>query len=125
MKTFVMAALIFAPLVGFAATLCQGVAHNHSFTVAQKGGDVEVSLDNVGLVKHSDLKDSQEGSLKISGRTLTQIVVENMTVDDFLQKKTLSRRVALAMIAGRTEYEGDEDLWQSFASSLYSSLKCQ
>jgi len=125
MKAIVLAAMAFFPLMSSAATLCQGAAHNHRFTVIQKGADVEVSLDNENLVKYSDLKDSQEGSLKISGRTLTQIVVENTNVDDFLKKQALSRRVVLAIIAGRAEYEEDQDLWQSYAGSLLSSLKCQ
>ena len=115
----------FAPLMSSAATHCQGVSNKHSFTVSQKQNDVEVTLGDETPVKYSDLQDANEGTLKISGRTLTSVIVEKTTVDAFLNKKTLGRRLAVSMIAGRAEYEGDEDLWYSYASDLYASLKCQ
>lgn len=116
---------IFSPIISSAATRCQGLAHDHSFVVSQDGPDVEVSLDNTKLVKYDSLKNSKEGTLKISGKTLTYVRVANITVDDFLNKKALRYRLTLGMIAGRDEYEGDEDIWGNYADELISSLKCQ
>lgn len=113
-----------SPLASPAATFCQGVSSNHIFTVAQKSADVEVTLDDERLIKYSEMKDSKEGTLKISGRNLTYVLVENTTVDEFLKKRGLNRRLAVSMIAGRAEYDGDQDLWYSYADNFYSSLKC-
>ena len=116
---------VFTPFMSSATTHCQGVSYKHSFTVSQKQNDVEVTLADEKPVKYSDLQDPQEGTLKISGHTITSIIVENTTVDEFLKKKASSRRLAVSMIAGRAEYDGDQDMWYSYASDLYASLKCQ
>lgn len=116
---------IFAPAMSFAATFCQGVSYKHTFTVAQKQNDVEVTLDDEKLIKYSDLKHTNEGTLKISGRNVTTVVVSNITVDDFLAKKALNRQLAVSMMAGRPEYEGEEDMWFAYAGDLYAALKCQ
>lgn len=120
----VVLSAIFAPIISSAGTRCQGLAHDHSFTVSQDGPDVEVSLENSKLVKYDSLKDSKEGTLKISGKNLTYVRVAKSTVDEFLSKKALRQRLVLGMIAGRDEYEGDEDIWGSYADELLSSLKC-
>lgn len=123
--SLIMAMTAFAPFASFAATLCQGVSYNHSFTISQKLKNVEVVLDNEKLVKYSDMNNPNEGTLKISGRTATTVVVENITVDDFMAKKALNRQLAVSMFAGRSEYEGEEDMWYAYAGDLYASLKCQ
>jgi hypothetical protein len=120
-----VATAAFGPLMSFAATHCQGISYKHSFTVSQKQNDVEVTLDDEKPVRYSDLQDPREGSLKLSGHTLTSVTIANTTVDEFLKKKSLARNLAVSMIAGRAEYDGDQDLWYSFASDLYASLKCQ
>lgn len=123
--SLLVAMATFAPFMSSAATHCQGVAYRHSFTISQKQNDVEVTLDDEKPVKYSDIQDPNEGTLKISGRTLTSVTVENTTVDAFLKKKALGRQLAVSMIAGRAEYDGDQDMWYSYASDLYASLKCQ
>lgn len=120
-----LAMTAFTPMMSFAATFCQGVSYKHTFTVAQKQSNVEVTLDDEKLVKYSDIKHTQEGTLKISGRNVSTVVVENITVDDFLSKKYLSRQLAVSMMAGRPEYEGEEDMWHAYAGDLYAALKCQ
>ncbi|WP_374028882.1 hypothetical protein [Bdellovibrio bacteriovorus] len=127
MKTIVSSLLLMMalPAVSSAATSCRGVSFKHVFTVEQRFGDVEVTLDDEKLVKYRDIKNPTEGSLKISGRTRTTVLVENTTVDDFLAKHRLNRELAVGMIAGRAEYDGEQDMWYSYAGELYSSLKCQ
>lgn len=120
-----LAMTAFAPMMSFAATFCQGNSYKHTFTVTQKQNNVEITLEDEKLVNYSDLKDTREGTLKISGKNVTTVVAANITVDDFLAKKSLSRQLAVSMMAGRPEYEGEEDMWFAYAGDLYASLKCQ
>lgn len=119
------AAAVFAPLMSSAATFCQGVSYKHTFTVAQKQANVEVTLDDENLVKYSDLTHTQEGTLKISGHNVTTVVVENITLDNFLIKKALRNQLVVSMMAGRPEYEGEEDMWYAYAGDLFAALKCK
>jgi hypothetical protein len=126
MKSFslIAAVAVCTPLMSFASTMCQGMSLDHTFTVSQKLGDVEVTLEDEKLKRYSDLKDTTEGSLQISGKNTTYVLVQNITVDDLLKKKSLSRSLVVRMIAMRPEFNGDQDLWYSYAGSLLSSLKC-
>ena len=128
MKFFIIAMSIFFLSQITRATdlkFCKGQYDNHQITVMQNGSDVETSIDDNELHHYREIGDTQSGKYKMSGKEKSTMVLHDITLADFMQKRSLATELVVMTILGRPEYQGEEDMIYSYASSFISSLKCE
>lgn len=104
---------------------CVGTTKTHILSLEQMGPDVHVSLENSSLQKYRDIEYPKEGKLKISGKETSLIVVSNQEIEPLMKTRYLSRELVVALILGRPEFRGEEDLIYSYADEFIHALVCK
>lgn len=104
---------------------CKGSSKYHVVEFQQAGRDVIMKLDSRNFVRYSDLIHRTEGRLKLSGKELNTLKVENVDLTQLLSTKSLATELIVAGLLGRADTIGEEDLVYSMASDLLSKVECK
>lgn len=108
-----------------ALTSCSAVKNDHIVKIDQVDKDLHVSLEDSKLHKYRDIGNPIDGKFKISGKEKSMMVVEDLQLAALVKARNLSSEMLVALMLGRPEYEGEEDIIYSYASELISALSCK
>lgn len=129
MKTlFIPLLLIVVSLPAFgdsALTSCSAVKNDHIVKIDQVDKDLHISLEDSKLHKYRDIGNSTDGKFKISGKEKSMMVVEDLQLATLVKARNLSSEMLVALMLGRPEYVGEEDIIYSYASALINALSCK
>lgn len=120
MKSLFLIITLIIATPAFSSELCEGISGKHLARAEQKGHSVEVTLQNSELSSYGQI-----GKVKISGKEISTIVVEDLSLDSFMSNSSLGEEVFVKLIYGRREFDGEYDMAYSYAEDFFHSLKCR
>lgn len=104
---------------------CQGITKTHIISLEQVGPDILVTLEDDRLRKYQPISDPKEGKLEIAGKEKSIMAVSNKDIESFLKMRRLSRELMVALMLGRPEFQGEEDMIWAHADDLMRALACK
>lgn len=104
---------------------CQGITKTHIISLEQVGPDIHATLEDEHLHKYQPISDPKEGKLEIAGKEKSIMVISNKDISSFLKMRRLSRELMVALMLGRPEFQGEEDMIWAHADDLIHALVCK
>lgn len=104
---------------------CIGTTQHHLVNVEQIGKDIHASIEDKKFNNYRDIGNSSEGKFKASGKEKSIMVLHSIELQSFMKTRSLSREFMVALILGRPEFRGEEDIIYSYAESFLRSLTCK
>lgn len=104
--------------------LCRGQNQTHTLLLEKIGRDLEIHIENRQLVPYEKIGNDKEGYYSTSGKEHSTLRIKNIDIDTYRKSRTLSQESVVALLLGRPDFAGEEDLIYSHARNLLSSLKC-
>lgn len=115
----------FSTLADTSITTCSGITKNHVVQIDQVGSDVHASVEDKKFNKYQDIGNASEGKFKASGKEKSSMILHSIELPEFIKRKKLATEFMVAIILGRPEFRGEEDMIYSYADEFIRSLDCK
>lgn len=106
-------------------TTCSGTTKHHVIQVDQVGTDVHASVEDRKFNKYQDIGNATDGKFKASGKEKSSMILHSIELPDFIKRKNIASQFMVAIILGRPEFRGEEDMIYSYADEFIRSLDCK
>ena len=103
---------------------CTGKTKNHIIKLVQVNKDVLASIEDNKFYKYRAIGNASEGIFQASGKEKSMMLLHSIELSTFMKTRTLSREFMVALILGRPEFRGEEDIIYSYADDFFNSLNC-
>lgn len=104
---------------------CVGTTQHHVVNFEQIGKDIQGSVEDKNFNAYRDIGNASEGKFKASGKEKSTMILHSIELQTFMKSRTLSVDFMVALILGRPEFRGEEDMIYSYAEEFIRSLSCK